>query len=352
MVGLLTYSGFVGLFAWRAWTVPTVVVASSMSVALRRRWPLPVALGGAAALMAVGLAHQGPRFTNPFNVLLWVPFLLCYSLGTGCRWEVGLAGTIAVLAGLQWANGQFNPLLEMLTFGPWAAGLLVESRRRTVEQIEMRNRSLEAERALFAQESVRYERARIARDLHDVVGHCVSMMVIQASAGQLQAAADPGSAERALCFIAETAVTTRREIGLLVELLEEDDPHARGLDTIEELVGQATRAGLSVRYSLPADGARASPAVCEVIYRVVREALTNAMRHAPGTAVEVVINDKAGELSVEIVNPLRPGSSGPDSPRSGRGLLGMRQRVAESGGSFTAGPGTNGEWRARATWLQ
>jgi signal transduction histidine kinase len=352
MVGLLTYSGFAGLFAWRAWTVPVVVVASSVSVALRRRWPLPVALGGAAALMAVGLAHQGPRFTNPFNVLLWVPFLLCYSLGTGCRWEIGVTGTIAILAGLQLANGQFNPLLEMLTFGPWAAGLLVESRRRTVEQIEMRNRALEAERALFAQESVRYERARIARDLHDVVGHSVSMMVIQASAGQLQAAADPGSAERALCFIAETAGTTRKEIGLLVELLEEDDPHSRGLDTIEELVNQATRAGLSVHYRLAADRARASPAVCEVIYRVVREALTNAMRHAPGTVVEVVISDRAGELSVEIVNPLRPGSSRPDGARSGRGLLGMRERVAESGGTFTAGPGTKGEWRARATWLQ
>ena len=118
----------------------------------------------------------------------------------------------------------------VLTIGPWAVGLVVRSRRRLTEQLAVRGRELEAERALFAAEAVRYERARIARELHDIVAHCVSVMVIQASAGQRLTATDPSLAAEAFDSIGEVARQAEAEIGRLVDLLDHA-PRSRAAPT-------------------------------------------------------------------------------------------------------------------------
>ena len=137
-----------------------------------------------AAFFAVSALGPEQNIPDVFGNLVAVPgFMVAYSLGTAADQRRSVTSLLILLAGLQLSNGlAFNPLFWVLTIGPWAIGRVVVSRRRLTEQLAARGRELEAERALFAAEAVRYERARIARELHDIVAHCVSVMVIQASA--------------------------------------------------------------------------------------------------------------------------------------------------------------------------
>ena len=210
---------------------------------------------------------------------LWVVFLLACTLGAGTGLAAGLAGAVLLAACLLIANGDFSPVALMVTIGPWLAGRVVVSRRRLAEQLRARNDELRAEQEAFAEESVRYERARIARDLHDVVGHCLSVMVVQASAGQRIADAD-GMAE-ALQSVAAVAEQAQAEIGRLAELLTGDPPGTTPrLQMAGELVRQAGRTGLAVSCRFQGRCDQLSLEASEAAYRVVQEALTNALKHA------------------------------------------------------------------------
>ena len=115
-------------------------------------------------------------------------FLYSYALGADAPFPLSLVGIVTLLVGVNLSDGGWNPVPEMLAFGPYAAGLAVASRRRASAELEERARELEEEREIFAEQSVRYERARIARELHDIVAHTVSLMVVQANAGERLAA--------------------------------------------------------------------------------------------------------------------------------------------------------------------
>jgi signal transduction histidine kinase len=202
-------------------------------VAIRRIHPSLAAVTAAALLAASDLGSS----SNLPDALILVPvFVLAYSLGSTTGRSA--PALLVLIAGLQVANGPavFNPIVPVLTIGPWAIGLYVRSRRNLAEQLAARSRELEAERALFAAEAIRYERARIARELHDIVAHCVSVMVIQASAGRRIAAADPVSAGEAFEAIEETARQAEAEIGRLVDLLDQGK-HQRSSDAIR-LIGE------------------------------------------------------------------------------------------------------------------
>jgi signal transduction histidine kinase len=317
-------------------------------VAVRRAHPLLAAVAAAAFLAATAL---GSSAALPSAVVLVPVFVLAYSLGTAAGRSV--PALLVLMAGVQVASGPtvFNPIVPVLTIGPWAVGLFVRSRRNLTEQLAARGRELEAERALFAAEAVRYERARIARELHDIVAHCVSVMVIQASAGQRLAATDPISAGEAFDAIEETARQAEAEIGRLVDLLDQDK-HQRNSDAIRligELVARAGAAGLvvSCRFTGSTDGlaAQASGAA----YRVVQESLTNALKHAPGAPVEVLITGSAGQVEIEVSNgPAAAPASGLERSGGGRGLAGMRERVAACGGEIWLGPAEGGGWRVLA----
>jgi signal transduction histidine kinase len=161
------------------------------------------------------------------NVLLCVPFLLGYALGYEAGAAAGLAAVALLLAALYVVNGGgFSPVPEMLVIGPWIAGRIVGSRRRLADQLRARNAELLAQREAYAAEAVRYERSRIAADLHDIVGHALSLMVVQASAGQRVArarargdstghSAGEASARTALESVAEAAREARAEVGQL-----------------------------------------------------------------------------------------------------------------------------------------
>ncbi len=321
------------------------------SVTARRARPR---LTAAAAGSCLAVAALGSSAGMPGSLVLVPVFMLAYSLGA--RADLGRSSVIVLLflgAGLQLANGlaKFNPIIVVVTIGPWALGLVVRSRRHLTDQLAARGRELEAERALFAAEAVRYERARIARELHDIVAHCVSVMVIQASAGQRLTATDPSLAAEAFDSIGEAARQAEGEIGRLVELLDHDSQQrgADGIRLIGELVARAGAAGLAVncRFTGSTDGLAAQAS--DAAYRVVQESLTNAFKHAPGAPVDLVIAGTGGLVEIGVVNgPATGPPSGLEQAGGSRGLTGMRERVAACGGQISAGPAAGGGWQVIA----
>jgi signal transduction histidine kinase len=336
----LAYQATLGLGAGD-WTVPIVILLCSGAIAGRSRHPRGAAVAVAAALLLGGATGQA-NTTAPLILVSVAPLLVAYTVGV----EVGVAtglGCIALLAiGLQTGSAAFNPLFEMVTLGPWLAGLVVRSRRNLAGQIEMRNRELELARAAYAHEAVRYERARIARELHDIVAHCVTAIVVQAGAGRQLAATDPERAHEMLQAIVESADEAYAEIGLLGS---GDRP--RGLDTIEGLVENAGATGHTVRYRCSGDLQTVDSATSNAAYRIVQESLTNAVKHAAGAPIEVHVHTEHGRVDLQILSCGRPNRADLAATGSGRGVAGMRRRAADCGGHLTAGPAEGG-WQVVA----
>jgi signal transduction histidine kinase len=324
-------------------------VAGSLSV--RNRWPVVAALlAGSAMLLAIPLGLTslvGSWLSLPVS---WTAFLLCFALGTSASVIAGLPGAAFVAISLQAAGGPFNPIIEMITVGAWLAGRVMRSRRALTKQLEARNLELASEQEQFARESVRYERARITRELHDIVAHCLSVMVIQASAGQRVADADREGMAEALTSVAESAAVAREEIGHLVEMLRGGLPEGRSpnLQMIGELVGRAATTGLKVTYRF-SGACELESAASEAAYRLVQEALTNALKHAPGAPVIVTVTAQSAQVTICVQNAA-PAEQPSALARSGGGfgLAAMRERVTACGGSLTAGPTAEGGWQVEA----
>jgi signal transduction histidine kinase len=339
----------------RHWMVLVFALPYAAALGVRRRWPVPAAAVACAALAAVWPLGLAPAVNGALTIPFFLtPFLFAYSLGAGAGLVVGLAGSVLLAVCLQLSNaGVFNPLGLMLTIGPWLVGRVVQSRRKLAEQLQARNEELRAEQELFAAESVRYERARIARELHDIVAHCLSVMVVQASAGQRVAVADRDGVAEALESVAEAAAQAQTEVGRLVELLSSGPTGPAGpppgLAMVDELVRRASGSGLAVSCRFAGSCDRLAPAASEAAYRVVQEALTNALKHAPGAPVDITVRSQGAEVAVDVVNaPGRQRPSGLERSGGGFGLAGMRDRVAACGGSLTCGPTQAGGWRVSA----
>jgi signal transduction histidine kinase len=332
------------------WWVIAFLPPFCTAMAIRRRWPLMAAVLAAAGLIVLVPLGQS-AFLNDWVTLpfIWTPFLIGYSLGADTGIVRGLIGAAVLTIGLQIQNQGFVPVFVMMTFGPWIVGRVAKSRRKLTEQLVARNRELLEQQEIFARESVRYERARIARELHDIVAHCLSVMVVQASAGQRVTVA--GGMARALESVAEAAAQAQEEIGRLVELLSGDFPDGQEptLAMVDELVSRAVLAGLDVSCRIAGSYGDLSPAVSQVAYRVVQEALTNALKHAPGAPVTVTITAAPAQVAIEIQNDApAQRRSGLEAAGGGYGLAGMRERAAACGGSLAAGPAEAGGWRVSA----
>jgi signal transduction histidine kinase len=320
-----------------------------------QRAPVIVATVAGVVSFLLALTPYAATITN--SVPVTVPVIVAafgygYELGALRRWTTSLAGLVPLTVGLAMSVGTFNPLIEMLTIGPWAVGLAIAGRRRLARLLDARAAELETERDVFAAQSVRYERARIARELHDIVAHCVSLMVVQATAGERLAAVDPDAAADAFDSISEAAHQAEVELGRLVEVLQVgwSRQPTGGLRIVQQLVSRARGSGLRVSCELSGDLDDVSAVGAETAYRLVQEAVTNAMKHAPGAAISVALRGLPDRVDVDIVNePAVVGHMGPDSSGGGNGLRGMLERVARCGGTFAAGPAADGGWIVAAS---
>ncbi len=320
-------------------------------VALRRWRPVAVAVTAGVLIAIPHFAHDAPTvYANATFFSGWAAvFLYSYTLGADEAFPFSLVGIAAILVGVNLSDGGWNPVPEMLAFGPYAAGLAVASRRRASAELEQQARELEEEREIFAIQSVRYERARIARELHDIVAHSVSLMVVQAIAGERLATLDPESAAEALSSISEAAELAEVEIDRLVELLSDSSPAptaATGLRIVEELVARAQTSGVAISCQLRGDIDDLTEGCADAAYRIVQEGITNTMKHAPGASIDVLVRGSDDGVEVRVVNgPAASYVSGLERDGGGHGLAGMRERVTQCGGTLVAGPTQQGGWQ-------
>jgi signal transduction histidine kinase len=272
---------------------------------------------------------------------------LCYTLGAYVRLPASLAGLAILTASLQW--GELNPFPAMLTVGLWLVGRAVRSHRLLAASLRIRAFELESEREQFTAESVRFERDRIARELHDVIAHNVSIMVIQASAGQRLTPGDPAAGEL-LGNIADLAREATTDISGLTSLLNPSLEHPLTQEHIEILLARATQTGVRPDSKITGDVSSVPGDAARVTYRILQEGLTNAIRYAPGAAIHVRLACGGGDgVRVEIVNeaPL-PGAPGIGELGSGHGLTGLAERITALGGAIRSGPVPAGGWRLSA----
>jgi signal transduction histidine kinase len=305
----------------------------------------PVLATCAAALPLLAVPDLRGDFPPTVFEVVW-PILLAYSCGAHAHRSAGLAATAGLTIAIQIHVGFADaPNLEiaLTTLAPWWAGRQVRSRRRLVDELSERTRELEAEEESFVRLSVEHERARIARDLHDIVSHHLAVIVIQAGAGRLADGADAELAAARLAAIRDAAAQALEEADRLVALLHPEGAAPR----LAALLASAQATGARVVVSPP--DLSLTPTVEAIAYRVVQEALTNAMKHAPGADVDLRIVVDGGRLSITARNDRAGEGSAVAGSGSGLGLAGMRERLAAHGGSLTAGPDGDGGFRLCAT---
>lgn len=321
-----------------------LLVAGVGPLALRRRFPLAVVLATTAAYATWALSGYP---THPLGAL---PTLVAvYGLGAeGTRPVSRIAGIgAAVVTFLAVAVGMMGlPILEgvffsLLFVGVWWVGTLIRTRAEVTAE-------LEATRQELAERAVTEERARIARDLHDVIAHTMGVVAVQAGVGAHLAATDPEKALATLETISQASHTAMTELRRLLTLLTrpgDEDEERVGLADLTGLASMAERAGLTVtlRTSGPID---TLPAGLDLTaYRIIQESITNAIKHMPGSAVTVDVAVVDATLSVEVVSTgqRRPAPAGD----RGMGARGIRERAALFGGEVEMGPIADG-WRVTA----
>ncbi len=331
----------------------TVYLAALLSIALFEL----VTIAGAAALLvtAYRLARRG---SVVLAVALAAPFLGLALVLAGPAPRPGAVPVARGISGL-WAAGPDTRVLAMLLAAAIPVAAVAALVRGTREQIETHSAARELTEGMLADHLARGERARIARELHDVVAHHISMIAVQAETARLTTPGLPASGAQRFAAIGDTAraglTEMRRLLGVLREDAEQDketepvlEPGRPGADRrpqpglpqLGDLVDGAREAsGSVVRLIMSGPVTRLDPGVELAAYRIVQEALTNARRHAPGAAVDVELR-----YSEDAVR-LRIRDNGPGQavrPHAGHGLLGMRERAAAVGGALQAGDAHGG----------
>ncbi|MGZ9931372.1 sensor histidine kinase [Streptomyces sp. NC-S4] len=359
------------------------------TLVLRRRWPIAVVLVGTAVapasmgflLSVVGMytlaSSEVPRRITATlaSMSLAATFVVMYLRTRG---DVEADTTlVVVLSGF---------VAVALTVPPVLFGLYIGARRRLMESLQERADSLERELSLLAdraEERAEWarteERTRIAREMHDVVAHRVSLMVVHAAALEAVVVKDPARAARNAALVGDMgrqALTELREmlgvlrappkpapapvpaVSVVAVALAGGAGGAGGADAVEDgpslgeleaLVGQSRAAGMAVEMLVHGEWAAYAAEVEQTGFRVVQEALTNCHKHAPGARVVVRLAHRAGEVAMQVENgPCDGKAPEPGLPSGGNGLVGMRERVLALGGVFVSGPTDTGGFKVSA----
>jgi signal transduction histidine kinase len=349
--------------------VLAATVAASLPVAVRRLWPLPVL---AVVTVAVGYLTAMGRAPLTSDLMLGMAIYMPAVRLPRTAAVVTLAAVeIAILAGLftaaATAHAQQVMLHSMLAAAAmWFVGASVRERRRyraglaeqATEQ-EARRRRDEAERGRHA---VAEERLRIARELHDVLAHSLSVVTVQAGVGRRVGAARPAEALRALRAVEEASRGALDELRRVLCLLRSDDEPATGpapdpepalapapgLADLDRLAALVRKAGSPVRVDLTGDVTAVPPAAALTAYRIVQEALTNVVRHAPGAEATVRVAIGPAGVRIRVTDTGQAAGLPGPGHAAGHGIAGMRERAAIFGGTLDAGPLPGGGFQVTA----
>ena len=333
--------------------VPLALVATGALV-WRQRTPLLVL---AALVASLGLASLvvPPSGNDPMAPAIAVAVGV-YSVGAhtgGIRAVLGALATLVVVTLIvatdpdQATAGSY--VFFLIVFGsPWLAGRAIRHRRLSERQLERRAVVAEREREERARKAVAEERARIARELHDVVAHAISVIVLQARGGR-RALEDPDEARDAFDAIEATGAQALGEMRRLLGLLRREDEELSlapqpGLASLDALAAQVTEAGLPVEVTIEGEACELPPGIDLSAFRIVQEALTNALKHAGPATAHVIVRFGEDDLELEIVDT-GPGEGAGDG--GGHGLVGMRERASLYGGDVSAGRRTGGGFGVR-----
>jgi signal transduction histidine kinase len=330
-----------------------IALTYTAPLAWRRRFPLPVVV-----VMAAGVASQ-VLFVEPAASFFggYVPILIAtYSVAAYRPLREASAGLAAAITGVLIVSLRVGELrspaemvFEVLTLTAiWLVGRGMYRRGARADALSDHVRSLQQQ----ARDAVVAERARIARELHDVVAHSVSVMGVQAGAAEQMLAVDPERAREPLRAIQSGAREAIAELRLLLGVLRNDDDvpdldPQPGLAELEALVAQMGRAGLTARLTIEGRAQPLSAGVELSAYRIVQEALTNTLKHAGDADADVTIRHGPAALELEVVDTGNGNGNG-DRAFAGHGLIGMRERVALHGGTITTGRRAEGGYAVRA----
>lgn len=343
--------------SWPDAQLPEALVASvlaALALAWRRTLVLPSYL--VATLGSWGTLRFAEGLDNESLGFLLVFFVSLYSLGRWSRGTAGWVGGALVLAyivafSLGDAHAQRASVgpedigfATLFVGTPWAAGVAIRLRREREQTL-----LVESEHA------VARERARIARELHDVVSHAISVTVLQARGGRAMVGRDEDAVRRALDSIEQTNTAALSDMRRLLAVLRDTDSEGGdgraapqpSLANLEQLVEQVRKAGLPIELSIEGEPGPVPPGVDLSAYRIVQESLTNVMKHSgEGATAMVTIAYSADDLHVTVVDDGRGAAAPPNG--TGHGLAGIRERVAVVGGTVVAEPGIAGGFEVRA----
>jgi signal transduction histidine kinase len=333
------------------WAYP-MVAAQCAPLAVRRRFPFVAPLVAGVVTMAHGLTSL------PDPPVEYAGLIAIYTVAAYARRRLANAAAVIAAVGtvgvfvLDWPRSDYEDVTVtiLLLTTAWLLGENTRSRRARIAEVEARAEQLERTRAVEAQAAVVAERNRIAREMHDVVAHHVSMMVVQAEAGPVVVGHDPARAVASFDAISAAGKQALSEMRRLLGVLKQEDDRPLapqpGLSRIPDLVAGVRAAGLDVELDFRPPEGQLDAALDLSGYRLVQETLTNALRHAGPSRVRVAVFQEAETLVLDIVDDGVGGMVPPGT--SGHGLVAMRERVTMLGGRLDAGPRDGGGWAVAA----
>ncbi len=329
---------------------------SAATVAWRRRAPVAATI---AAAVCIGLLARSGGAPNPELVVLVLNFYMLGRRGSGERGWLSLevllvAVALPAIALVPGGSGVVDVVSTWAVFIvlPFAGAHVIGSRTAATEELQADAQRLETEQHERARRAIGEERIRIARELHDVIAHSVSVMVIQTAAARRLARHDHDAAGEALDAVANCGREALSEMRRMVGVLHRGDldlAGAPGLTQLPLLADRARASGLPVELRIAGDPRPLPQMIDLVAFRVVQEALTNVIKHAGTARAQVKVAYAARTLEIDVIDDGRgPGHPDPGPEESGHGLIGMQERLAVYGGELQTGPGRGGGFHVRA----
>jgi signal transduction histidine kinase len=337
--------------------VPAALLAPfwALPLLLRRRFPI-----GAPTFALIAIASHvviDPKGNNDLSFPFFSALAAAFTFGQITERRKALAGLGISVAVVAFVSTQLpNPsvagtIWPLVIFAAvWAAGYFLSTRSQQIAEAAARAEAAERAREEEARAAVAEERARIARELHDVVGHSVSVMTVQAAAARRLLKPEQERERQALLVVEQTGREALAEMRRLVGVLRrpEEAPALApqpSLEHVDKLVAQAKDAGLPVELHVEGKPVPLSAGIDLTAYRLVQEGLTNAVKHANAEHAEVLVRYSDGHVEITVSDDGRGGGNGDGS---GHGLVGMRERVSVYGGELQAGPRPEGGYALRA----